>query len=306
MINTLLGIKKGMTSTYDYRGRRTGATIIEVAPNFVTQIKTADSKDGYNAIQVAIGDKKSVKQPQIGHFKKAGLDKKFRWVREIRIHKDVENSLEGLETGQEIKASDVISAGDLVKVTGVSKGKGFQGGVRRHGFHGGPKTHGQSDRHRAPGSIGTGTTPGRVLKGKKMAGHMGVDTVSVLGLEVIKVDKANNLLVVKGGIPGANGSLIRIEKQGALKGYVAPEETEEEVTEAAIVEEANEQPVETESVKDENQTSEEAGLAENIQVDESNETTTETEPENAESSEAPVDEAPAETEAVAATEEETK
>lgn len=231
MVNTIFGIKKQMTSVYDYRGRRTGATVIEVAPNVVTQIKSTEGNDGYDSIQVGLGVKKSVRKPQLGHFKKAGVDKSLAFTREIRIKQSknpaVENTVEGVEAGQEIKVTDVLRAGDLIKVTGVSKGKGFQGGVRRHGFHGGPKTHGQSDRHRAPGSIGTGTTPGRVLKGKRMAGHMGVETVSLLNLEIVSIDKDNNLLVVKGGIPGSVGSVVRLEKQGVLKGYVAPEEPEE-------------------------------------------------------------------------------
>lgn len=239
MLNTLLGIKKGMTSSYDSRGRRVGATIIEVTPNFVTQIKSNDTKDGYEAVQIGATERKNVKKPQMGHFKKAGVEKSLRFVREIRMgshNPEVDNSLSGLELGQELVASDIFRSGDSVKVTGISKGKGFQGGVRRHGFHGGPKTHGQSDRHRAPGSIGSGTTPGRVLKGKNMAGHMGVDQVSLLGLEVLTVDRQNNLMIVKGGVPGANGSLLRVEKLGKIRGYTAPPEPE-------VVEEEEEKPV---------------------------------------------------------------
>ena len=177
MINTLIGTKKNMTSTYDARGRRTGATWLSIPSNFVTQIKSKE-KDGYEAVQLGMGTKKSVKKPQIGHAKKAGVDQKLRWFREIRTE-------EKLQLGQEVKVNQVFSVGDSVKVTGTSKGKGFLGGVGRYGFHGGPKTHGQSDRHRAPGSIGAGTTPGRVYKGKRMAGHTGVDAVSIKGLEVI-------------------------------------------------------------------------------------------------------------------------
>lgn len=218
-----------MTSSYDSRGRRVGATIIELTPNFVTQIKSNDTKDGYEAVQLGFSERKNVAKPQLGHFKKAGVEKKLRFVREIRMgskNPEVDNSLVDIEVGQEIKAEDIFKAGDSVKVTGTSKGKGFQGGVRRHGFHGGPKTHGQSDRHRAPGSIGSGTTPGRVLKGKNMAGHMGVEKVSLLGLEVLMVDKKNNLLVIKGGVPGANGSLLRVEKLGKTRGYTPPPEPE--------------------------------------------------------------------------------
>lgn len=225
MITTLLGIKKGMVSSYDSRGRRVGATVLEVSPNLVTQVKTTDGKDGYNGIQLGIGEKKSVKKPQIGHLKKAGIEKKVRWLREVRTD-------ENLELGSEVSLNQVFKKGDAVKISGVSKGKGFQGGVRRHGFHGGPKTHGQSDRHRAPGSIGTGTTPGRVLKGKKMAGHMGVEGVSYKGLEVLSVDKENNLLTIKGGVPGPVGNLIVVENIGKIKGYTAPPEEKEDEDDA--------------------------------------------------------------------------
>ncbi len=205
-----------MTATYDARGRRVGATWLSVPSNFVTQIKSKE-KDGYEAVQLGMGTKKSVKKPQIGHAKKAGVENKIRWFREIKTE-------EKLEPGQEIKADQVFSVGDEVKVTGISKGRGFLGGVGRYGFHGGPKTHGQSDRHRAPGSIGAGTTPGRVYKGKKMAGHTGVGTISVLGLEVIKIDKEKNEILIKGGIPGFSGDLVEITKIGRIKGYTPPPE----------------------------------------------------------------------------------
>ena len=205
-----------MTSTYDSRGRRVGATLVEIAPNLVTQIKTMDGKDGYDGVQLGIGTKKSVKKPQLGQVAKTGLDKKIRWFREIR------EGGEGLQPGTEVNLAQVFSIGDSVKVTGTSKGKGFQGGVRRWGFHGGPKTHGQSDRHRAPGSIGSGTTPGRVYKGKKMAGHMGNVKSSAKNLEVVGIDKEKNLLTIKGAIPGATGGLVVITKLGAVKGYTPP------------------------------------------------------------------------------------
>lgn len=264
MITTLLGIKKGMTSSYDARGRRVGATIVQIEPNFITQIKTSDTKDGYEAVQLGFGTKKSVNKPQIGHAKKAGIDSKLAHFKEVRIKSmrtaslnklasEAQNSLENTQLGQQISVGQVFFTGDAVKVTGVSKGKGFQGGVRRHGFHGGPKTHGQSDRHRAPGSIGTGTTPGRVLKGKKMAGHMGVDNVSYTGLEVIAVDKINNLLTIKGGIPGAIGGLIIVEKQGRIKGYTPPPEEKEE----------GEEEQKAEDIKEEKQEGESAPVAEN-------------------------------------------
>jgi len=210
-----------MTSTYDARGRRVGATVIEITPNLVTQVKTKKGSDGYDSIQLGMGTKKSVKKPQIGHAKAAGIDAKIRWLREVRTE-------ENLKPGQELQVGQVFSVGDAVKVSGTSKGRGFQGGMRRHGFHGGPKTHGQSDRSRAPGSIGSGTTPGRVLKGKKMAGHMGNVSSSVRGLEVVGIDKANNLLTVKGAVPGFPGALVSITRLGRIKGYTPPPEEKED------------------------------------------------------------------------------
>lgn len=257
MINTLLGIKKNMTSTYDARGRRVGATVVEVMPNFVTQVKTADSKDGYEAVQLGLGSKKSVRKPQLGHLKKAGVDQKVRWLREVR------EDMADVKLGDSVEVSSVFSKGDAVKVTGISKGRGFQGGVRRYGFAGGPKTHGQSDRHRAPGSIGSGTTPGRVLKGKRMAGHMGAATVSVRGLEVVEVDKSKNLLIIKGGIPGATGSLVSISKLGRIKGYTPPPEEKPEEEE-----ESEEKKVEAGASEAEGQTAIEAEAAETPEVKE--------------------------------------
>jgi len=223
MLNTILGIKKEMTSGYDARGRRVAITKVVVSPNFVTQIKTLE-KDGYNAVQVATGSKKSVKSPQKGHFKKAGVADNLRYVKETRTEGD-----EGLTAGTEIAINKVLRKGDQVKVTGTEKGRGFQGGVRRHGFHGvGMRTHGQSDRQRAPGSIGTGTTPGRVLKGKRMAGHMGNEIATVMGLEVVAVSKADGIVSIKGAIPGPYGGLVKIIKTGVIKGYIAPPEEKEE------------------------------------------------------------------------------
>lgn len=211
MINSLLGVKKEMTSTYDSRGRRVGATVVEISPNYVTQLNSA-------SVQLGYGTKKSVKKPQIGHAKKAGLDQKIRWFREVKAQE------QDLKPGQAINLSQVFSIGDAVKVSGISKGKGFQGGVRRHGFHGGPKTHGQSDRLRAPGAIGSGTTPGRVYKGKRMAGHMGAARASVKNLEVVGIDKVKNLLMVKGAVPGSIGGLVTVTRLGRVKGYTPPPE----------------------------------------------------------------------------------
>lgn len=268
MVDTLLGIKKGMVSSYDSRGRRVGATLVEIAPNLVTQIKHAEAKDGYNAIQLGMGEKKSVRKPQIGHLKKAGVEKRLRFLRETRVNETADD----VAPGQEIRVEQVFKTGDAVKVTGVSKGRGFQGGVKRHGFHGGPKTHGQSDRHRAPGSIGSGTTPGRVYKGKKMAGHMGVEQVSYKGLEVIAVNRNDNLITIKGGVPGPIGGLVILKNMGKIKGYTAPpEEKEEEEEEGAEkVEGANENqeaPVETPAEQPEAAAADEAPVQEEGQTD---------------------------------------
>lgn len=238
MINTLLGIKKQMTSTYDARGRRVGATMVEIAPNLVTQIKSSEGKDGYNGVQIGLGTKKSVKKPQIGHIKKLGLEAKVRYFREVKLANN-EINVEDTKPGTEIKLNQVFSIGDAVKVSGVSKGKGFQGGVRRHGFHGGPKTHGQSDRHRAPGAIGSGTTPGRVYKGKKMAGHMGDKQVSVKNLEVVGLNREKNLLLIKGALPGGFGSLVEVTKLGRIKGYTPPPEEKPSEEEESVSTEAS-------------------------------------------------------------------
>lgn len=212
-----------MTSTYDSRGRRVGATAVQISPNFVTQVNP-------DSVQLGIGTKKSVKKPQLGHGKKAGIEQPIRWFREVP---STSSGQVDIKPGQEIKLDQVFSKGDSVKVTGTSKGKGFQGGVRRHGFHGGPKTHGQSDRHRAPGAIGSGTTPGRVYKGKKMAGHMGSERSSAKNLEVVGLDKTKNVLLIKGAVPGATGGLVMITKLGRIKGYTPPPEEKPEEESAA-------------------------------------------------------------------------
>ena len=237
-----------MTSTYDSRGRRVGATIVEITPNFVTQLKTTEGKDEYNGVQLGYGTSKSVKKPQLGHGKKAGVEQPIRHFREIR---DDQGDGGDLKPGQQLEVGQVFSIGDAVKVSGTSKGKGFAGVVKRHGFHGGPKTHGQSDRHRAPGSIGSGTTPGRVYKGKRMAGHMGNVQVSVRGLEVVGVDKEKNLLTVKGAVPGPTGGLLMVTKLGIIKGYTPPpEEKPKEEEAAAGVAEQPTSKTQTEEVKD--------------------------------------------------------
>ena len=178
-------------------------TLIESGPNFVTQVKTKD-RDNYSAIQVGFGAKKekNIKKPQRGHLK--NLDN-LRWLREFRV----EDSK--LNNGDKIDVS-VFAPGDKVNVVAISKGKGFQGVVKRHGFHGGPKSHGQKDRHRAPGSIGS-SFPEHVFKGKRMAGRMGGDRVTVKNLQIVEIDGENNLIALKGAVPGRRGTLVMIEEK---------------------------------------------------------------------------------------------
>ena len=203
MIEGLLGRKIGMTQVYREDGSVAGVTAVEVGPCFVTQVKTPE-RDGYTAVQVGFGDKKRLTKPARGHVKGLG---NFRWLREFRLLGDDEVP----EVGQKVDLS-LFEAGDRVDVVGISKGKGFAGGVKRHHFAGGPRTHGQSDRHRAPGSIGAGTTPGRVLKGTRMAGHLGAERVTVPNLEIVASDPGRNLLLIHGAVPGAKNGLVLIKR----------------------------------------------------------------------------------------------
>lgn len=199
-IEGLLGRKLGMTQVFDENGEVHAVTVIEAGPVVVTQVKTP-AKEGYAAVQVGYGEKKRLNKPERGHVQKLG---NFRLLREFKVVGDGEYNV-GDKVGVEL-----FSEGDLVDVTGVSRGRGFAGGVRRWGFRGGPKTHGQSDRHRAPGSIGSGTTPGRVYKGLKMAGHMGSEQVTTKHLRVISKDEARNLLMVAGPVPGPTNATVRV------------------------------------------------------------------------------------------------
>ena len=202
MIQGIIGRKLGMSQVFSDDGKAEAVTVIEAGPCTVVQVRTA-AKEGYSAAQLGFGETKRLSSPQRGHLKGLG---QFRYLRELRV----EDS-EAVEVGQKIDVS-LFKAGDLVDVTGVSRGMGFAGVVKRHGFAGGPKTHGQSDRHRHPGSIGATTSPGRVLKGKRMAGHMGNNQVTTLHLTVLEADSARNLLLVKGAVPGAKNGLIIIKK----------------------------------------------------------------------------------------------
>ena len=202
----LLGKKVGMTQIFDENGEVIPVTVIEAGPCYVTQKKTVEA-DGYNAIQLGYGEtsEKKLTKPQAGHLKKSGVSP-IRYLREFSV-----SDPESYEAGQELKAS-VFEVGDYVDVTGTSKGKGFAGAVKRHGFGGGPKTHGQSDRWRATGSVGAGSTPGRILKGKRMPGRMGNDQVTVLNLKVVLVDDDKNMLAVQGSIPGGKNGLVIVRE----------------------------------------------------------------------------------------------
>ncbi|MEQ1733807.1 MAG: 50S ribosomal protein L3 [Bacteroidia bacterium] len=203
----LIGKKIGMTSAYDAKGKLIPCTVLEVGPCFVTQIKTIE-KDGYEALQLGYQEKKDKHTTNAlqGHFKKAGI-KNMRKVQEFKKF-----DLEKITLGQEINVS-FFEEGDYVDVTGTSKGKGFQGVVKRHGFAGvGGSTHGQHDRQRAPGSLGASSWPSRVFKGMRMAGQTGNTTVKATNLEVVKIIADKNLLIIKGSIPGFNGSFIKVEK----------------------------------------------------------------------------------------------
>lgn len=202
----LLGKKVGMTSVFLENGKNVACTVIQAGPCSVTQIKTHE-KDGYSAVQLGFDEKKekSCVKPELGHFKKAGVAPK----RKVVEFRDVESSV---TLGQEFNVT-LFTEGDWLNVTGVSKGKGFQGVVKRHGFAGvGEATHGQHNRLRAPGSIGACSTPSRVFRGMRMAGRTGSDRVKVQNLEVIKVLPEQNLLVIKGSVPGAKGGYLILEK----------------------------------------------------------------------------------------------
>jgi len=209
MAKFILGKKIGMTQIF--KGDNViPITLIESGPNFVTQVKTKE-KDSYVAVQLGFGAKKekNIKKPQRGHLAKISNLKSqisnLRYLKEFRV----ENT--DLKSGDKIEIS-TFAPGDKVSIIAISKGKGFQGVVKRHGFHGGPKSHGQKDRHRAPGSIGA-SWPQHVIKGMKMAGRMGGDKVTVKNLEIIEVDKENNLIAIKGAIPGRRGTLVMVKSK---------------------------------------------------------------------------------------------
>jgi len=208
MSTGIIGRKLGMTSIFDEMGNHLACTVIETATNVVTQVKN-EEKDGYNAVQLAFGEKKEKRtsKAMMGHFEAAGTTPK-RTLKEFRDFA-VEVSL-----GDEVSVGDLFVKGERIDVTAFSKGKGFQGVVKRHGFHGvGMKTHGQHNRQRAPGSIGASSSPSRVFKGMKMAGRMGHDQVTMKNLQVIQVLADQNLILVKGAVPGPTKGIVELKKK---------------------------------------------------------------------------------------------
>ncbi len=207
MIQGILGRKLGMTRLFDENGAVTASTLVEAGPCYVTQVRTLD-RDGYEAVQIGFGEKPRPNKPERGHLKAAGLlDKRgLRHLREVPA-----DTLDDLDLGARIDAG-IFVRGELVDVVGTSKGRGFTGVVKRHNFSGGPKTHGQSDRWRRPGSIGSGTTPGRVWKNMRMAGQSGNQRVTVKNLRILQVDPERNIIALRGAVPGPNGGLVMIRK----------------------------------------------------------------------------------------------
>src|SRR3989344_3713558 len=208
MVKTFFATKLTSSQSFDEAGKRLTVTRLKAVPLTVTQVKSLEP-DGYEAVMLAWGSNsfKPIKPPQAKKLKAANLITPPLWFREVRVDQASE-----LKVGDQIKLNDVLAVGDWVKVSGTVKGRGFAGVVKRHGFHGGAKTRGQSDRHRAPGSIGMRTTPGRVWKGKRMAGRYGGHTITVKNLKVLAIEPEKNLLTITGTVPGAINSLVTITK----------------------------------------------------------------------------------------------
>ncbi|MBX3459562.1 MAG: 50S ribosomal protein L3 [Planctomycetes bacterium] len=210
-LNQLIGRKREMSQLFKDDGSVVPVTILEVGPCTVTQVKDTEN-DGYFAVQIGFGDIKlsSVRKPQKGHYKKAGVEPRRR-LREVRLEKAAE-----LKAGDVVKVSDVFKEGEWVDVCGTTKGRGYQGGIKRHGFNSGPRGHGTKNM-REPGSVGTNTAIAHVLKGKRMPGHLGVEKVTVRNLLVARVDDTRNLLYVRGAVPGYNGADIVVRKAKAKR-----------------------------------------------------------------------------------------
>lgn len=208
-VKGILGRKVGMTQVFDDAGHAVPVTVVEAGPCSVAQVKTPD-KDGYSAIQLAFGESRRVNQPTAGHFAAAGIDTSRHLV-ELRL-----NDVGEYAPGSEIKA-DLFEAGEIVDVVGVTKGKGFAGAMKRHNFGGLGASHGTERKHRSPGSIGGASTPSRVFKGQKMAGHLGHERVTTLNLKVIKVDPDRNIMLIRGAVPGPRGGLVMVRSAIRLR-----------------------------------------------------------------------------------------
>jgi large subunit ribosomal protein L3 len=202
MSRGLIGRKVGMTQVFEADGTMVAVSVLAVAPNTVTRLRTAD-RDGYTAVQLGTDVVARLTRPEAGQL---GDLPKVATIREFRV-----DDIDTYSVGQTVSIDDLFQAGDLVDVSGLSKGKGFAGHIKRHNFHRGPKTHG-SDHHRAPGSIGPGTTPGRVYKGMKMAGHMGDERVTVKKVRIVRTDPERNLILVNGSLPGSRNAVIIVKK----------------------------------------------------------------------------------------------
>jgi len=210
MINGILGKKLGMTQVFAPTGEIVPVTVVEAGPCVVVQVKTKET-DGYEAVQLGFDETKRLNKPEKGHIEQQARAVQtklplLRNLRELRVDSAAQHKV-----GEKVDAS-VFKSGDIVDVVGISKGKGFAGVVKRHHFNGGPKTHGQSDRWRAPGAIGSGTTPGRIYKGKRMAGRMGNERVTVQNVQVVEADPARNLLLIRGTVPGGVNGIVLIKK----------------------------------------------------------------------------------------------
>ncbi|MCL5438386.1 MAG: 50S ribosomal protein L3 [Patescibacteria group bacterium] len=233
MINAIIGQKIDQTHRFLEDGKRIPVTEVFLMDNPITAIKTKE-KNGYNAVQIGFGSKKHSNKSVLGNVKGAGLKTAPLLLREVRVS---EEDVLNIKPGDLIKVLDVLKPGDIIDVSGVSKGKGFAGGVKRYHFKGGPRTHGQSDRERAPGSIGQSTTPGRVYKGKRMAGKMGAENVTVKNLQVVGV--LENKVLIKGLIPGFKNSFVVIKKTGEAKKFIPLYKEESKEIKTEIQEEKN-------------------------------------------------------------------
>ncbi|MBP6913719.1 MAG: 50S ribosomal protein L3 [Candidatus Levybacteria bacterium] len=249
-LQAIIGKKLDQTQAFLEDGRRIPLSLISVSGNVIAQVKTLE-KDKYTSVQLGFGDKKKVNKATAGHIKKAGITKTPRFFREVRVE-----DIAGYEVGKVVNVEDILELGDVIDVTGTSKGKGYAGVVKKHGFKGGPRTHGQSDRERAPGSSGQTTTPGRVYKGKRMSGRMGNERVTIKNLTV--VDIKDGIIYVRGLVPGVKGSLVMISKvkedkrsRATKKKFIPLFTIKEEIIEEKAVEPVAIETVEVDSLPEE-------------------------------------------------------